>query len=249
MPEHFENRRIALVTGAAKGIGRAIAGRLVAEGCFVVAADIDEAGGQELEAAFGAENVLFEQTDVCSERDIRSVFSKIEHTFSRLDVLVNNAGIIRDNMIWNMPPEDFDALISVNLKAPWLLCKTAASLMRQQNSGRIVNIASRAWLGNRGQTNYSASKAGVVGMTRALALELGPYNVYVNAVAPGLIDTPLTRNIEPAVLDKLILAQPTRTMGRPEDVANAVAFLASPQTHFITGQTIYVDGGKSIGAG
>ena len=122
-------------------------------------------------------------------------------------------------------------------------------MMKQQNFGRIVNIASRAWLGNRGQSNYSASKAGVVSLTRVLALELGKYNVCVNAVAPGLIDTPLTQKLEADVLQKLIEAQPTRTMGKPSDIANAVAFLASDATNFITGQTIYVDGGKSIGAG
>ncbi|MDO8367275.1 MAG: SDR family NAD(P)-dependent oxidoreductase [Saprospiraceae bacterium] len=241
----MNNRRIALVTGAAKGIGRAIVERLIREDYFVVALDINAAGGEELVAAFGGENLSFEAVDVCNESEISALFSKME----RLEVLVNNAGIIRDNMIWNMPAEDFDVVININLKGPWLLCKEAAVLMKRQNSGRIVNIASRAWLGNRGQTNYSASKAGVVGMTRALALELGKYNVCVNAVAPGLIDTPLTQNLEPAVLQKLIEAQPTRTMGKPEDVANVVAFLASPETRFITGQTIYVDGGKSIGAG
>ena len=121
--------------------------------------------------------------------------------------------------------------------------------MKQQSSGRIINIASRAWLGNRGQSNYSASKAGVVALTRVLALELGKYNVCVNAIAPGLIDTPLTRKLEKDILEKLIEAQPTKSMGKPGDVANAVSFLASEHTHFITGQTIYVDGGKNIGAG
>ena len=241
----MNDRRIALVTGAAKGIGRAIVERLIREGYFVVALDINAVGGEELVAAFGGENLSFEAVDVCNESEISALFSKTE----RLDVLVNNAGIIRDNMIWNMPAEDFDLVININLKGPWLLCKEAAVLMKRQNSGRIVNIASRAWLGNRGQTNYSASKAGVVGMTRALALELGKYNVCVNAVAPGLIDTPLTQNLEPAALQKLIEAQPTKTMGKPEDVANVVAFLASSETRFVTGQTIYVDGGKSIGAG
>lgn len=243
------SKRIAVVTGAAKGIGRAIVERLISDDYFVIAADIDAVGGQELVAVFGENQLSFEAVDVTSESGINALFDKIDQKFGRLEVLVNNAGIIRDNMIWNMPAEDFDLVISVNLKGPWLLCKEAARLMKHQNSGRIINIASRAWLGNRGQTNYSASKAGVVGMGRALALELGKYNVYVNTIAPGLIDTTLTRNLEPDVLQKLIQAQPTRTMGKPEDVANAVAFLASPQTHFITGQTIYVDGGKSIGAG
>jgi NAD(P)-dependent dehydrogenase (short-subunit alcohol dehydrogenase family) len=128
------------------------------------------------------------------------------------------------------------------------MCKEAAKYMRVQNSGKIVNIASRAWLGNRGQSNYAASKAGVISLSRVLALELGKYNICVNVVAPGLIDTPLTRNLKPEVLESLINAQPTKKIGQPEDVARAVAFLGSEATHFITGQVLYVDGGKSIGS-
>ena len=128
------------------------------------------------------------------------------------------------------------------------MCKSASSIMREQNSGRIVNIASRAWLGNRGQSNYAASKAGVVSLTRVLALELGKYNVLVNAIAPGLIDTPLTKNLPDDVLNKLIKAQPTKTMGTPENIAQTVSFLSNPKTEFITGQVIYVDGGKNVGS-
>jgi len=180
---------------------------------------------------------------------VKSLFEKIVKEFKQVDVLVNNAGIIRDNMIWNMPSEDFDLVINVNLKGTWLMCREASKIMKQQNSGRIVNISSRACLGNRGQSNYSASKAGMIALTRVLALELGKYNVYVNAVAPGLIDTPLTQKLEKEILQKLIETQPTKSMGKPNDVANVVAFLASEKTQFITGQTIYVDGGKNIGAG
>lgn len=144
---------------------------------------------------------------------------------------------------------EFDTVLSINLRGTWMLCREASIVMKSQNYGKIVNIASRAWLGNIGQSNYSASKAGVIGLTRVLALELGKYNVLVNAVAPGLIDTPLTRQLDKEVLTKLIQSQPTRSMGKPEDVANAVSFLLSPGTNFITGQTIYIDGGKSIGAG
>jgi NAD(P)-dependent dehydrogenase (short-subunit alcohol dehydrogenase family) len=164
-------------------------------------------------------------------------------------VVVNNAGIIKDNVIWKMPTIDFDMVVDVNLKGTWLMCRAASHAMRSNNRGRIVNIASRAWLGNPGQSNYSASKAGVVGLTRVLALELGRYGVLVNAVAPGLIDTPLTQKLSDDVREKLIQAQPTKSMGQPEDVAHAVSFLCHPNTGFITGQTLYVDGGKSIGAG
>ncbi len=242
------SKKTALVTGAAKGIGKAIVDKFISENYFVIAVDIDEASGKALVEEYD-DQLIFVKADICNEHEIQNLFLKIKTEYKQLDVLVNNAGIIRDNMIWNMPVEDFDLVVNVNLKGTWLLCREAAKMMKAQNSGRIVNIASRAWLGNRGQSNYSASKAGVVSMTRVLALELGKYNVCVNAVAPGLIDTPLTQKLEENVLQKLIEAQPTRTMGKPGDVANAVAFLASEKTNFITGQTIYVDGGKSIGAG
>ncbi|MCX6311189.1 MAG: SDR family NAD(P)-dependent oxidoreductase [Bacteroidetes bacterium] len=241
--------KIALVTGASKGIGKAIVERLVNENYFVLAIDIDKENGERLQNEMGNDKIRFISVDICDENKTTELFKTISSEYGQLDVLVNNAGIIKDNMIWKMPVEDFDAVINVNLKGTWLMCREAAKMMKNQNSGRIVNIASRAWLGNRGQSNYSASKAGVIGLTRVLALELGKYNVCVNAVAPGLIDTPLSQKLEKDVLQKLIDAQPTRTMGKPEDVANAVAFLASEKTQFITGQTIYVDGGKSIGAG
>lgn len=239
-------RKIALVTGGASGIGKAIVLRFVREKFEVISVDVNPAAAIGLS---GLSNVHSFVADVCREDDVKKLFQKIKNEFGILDVLVNNAGIIRDNMIWNMSLSDFEAVLDVNLKGPWLMCREAAVMMKVQNHGRIINIVSRAWLGNRGQSNYSSSKAGLVGMTRVLALELGKYNVLVNAVAPGLIDTPLTQKLEKDVLDKLISAQPTRTMGKPDDVANAVAFLAADETQFITGQTLYVDGGKSIGAG
>lgn len=242
-------KKTAIVTGGASGIGKAIVTRLTEENFFVISVDIDKKKSQELENSLGKDKVKAMVADVCSEQNVKNLFEKIKEDLGYLDVLVNNAGIIRDNMIWNMPSEDFDLVMSINLKGPWLMCREAAALMKNQNSGRIINIASRAWLGNRGQSNYSSSKAGLVALTRVLALELGKYNVYVNAVAPGLIDTPLTQALGKEVLEKLIQAQPTRKMGKPEDIANAVAFLAAEKTQFITGQTLYVDGGKSIGAG
>ncbi len=170
-------------------------------------------------------------------------------TRKQIDAVINNAGVIRDNMIWNMSLEDFDQVIDVNLRGTWLMCREAAKIMREQKSGRIINISSRAWLGNnRGQSNYTASKAGIVGLTRVLALELGKYNVNVNAIAPGLIDTPLTQNLPQKVLQDLIEAQPTKKMGKPEDVANVCSFLLSKESEFITGQIIHIDGGRSIGS-
>ncbi len=245
----MENKRIAVVTGASNGIGSAISRKLSSLDYFILAVDIDEINGHSFENELGKNNAVFFKCDIQSEDEVKSLFGFIKTNYGRIDVLINNAGIIRDNLIQNMSSDDFDKVISVNLKGSWLMCREAASLMKAQKSGRIVNIASRAWLGNPGQSNYAASKAGVVSLTRVLALELGRHNVLVNAVAPGLIDTPLTQSLPDNVLQKLIEAQPTKTIGSPEDVAQAVAFLTDENTKFITGQTIYVDGGKSIGAG
>ena len=242
-------KEIAIVTGAGKGIGRAIAERLVADGFYVLLVDQDRAAGEKAVEEIGNKDAAFFQADISNEAQVKALFIEADKLYGRIDILVNNAGIIRDNMIWNMEAVDFDLVIQVNLKGSWLMCREAAIRMKEKQQGRIINIASRAWLGNRGQTNYSASKAGVIGMSRALALEMGKYNVAVNVVAPGLIETPLTSGIKKEALDKLIAAQPTKTMGKPEDVAHTVSFLASPKTSFITGQTFYVDGGKSIGAG
>lgn len=245
----MKNKKIALVTGAANGIGKSIVEKFINEDYFVVAIDIDERNGELLVDKFGLSNLFFVNADISNEREIKDLVMGVLNNYHKIDVLVNNAGVIRDNLIWNTPVEDFDLVLNINLKGTWLLCKEVAKIMKEQKFGRIINIASRAWLGNRGQSNYSASKAGVIALTRVLALELGRYNVCVNAVAPGLINTPLTKKLSQEVLRKLIEAQPTRTMGEPEDVANVVSFLASEKTNFITGQTIYVDGGKSIGAG
>lgn len=245
----YMQKKIAIVTGAAKGIGKAISKRLSDDGFFVLLIDMEKNNGEKVVNEIGRDKVAFYQADISDEKQVTSLFRKIFKNYKQVAVLVNNAGIIRDNMIWNMGANDFDAVLKVNLKGTWLMCREAAKIMNEQKSGRIVNISSRAWLGNRGQTNYSASKAGIIGLTRSLALELGKYNVSVNAVAPGLIDTPLTQNLKKEILEKLIEAQPTKTMGKPEDVANVVSFLASEKTIFVTGQTIYVDGGKSIGAG
>ena len=147
-----------------------------------------------------------------------------------------------------MDDKDFDAVISVNLKGPWLICREVSPILRAQNSGRIVNISSLSWLGNAGQSNYSASKGGLVSMTRVLALELGKNNITVNAVAPGLIDTPMTRSLDPEIYKIIEKSIPSKKAGKPEDIAQTVAFLSSDEARFINGQVIHVDGGNSIGA-
>lgn len=241
-------KKIAIVTGAGKGIGKAISSLLVEEGFFVLLIDIDKIAAQQTLNELGVDNAEMYLVNISNENEVEDLFSTIEKKYGNINAVINNAGIIKDNMIWNMSSADFDAVININLKGTWLICKEAAKRMKEQNFGSIVNISSRASLGNRGQTNYSASKAGVIGLTRALALELGKYNVSVNAVAPGLIDTELTQKIKPEALEKLIQAQPSKSMGKPQDVASVVAFLVSEKSNFITGQTFFVDGGKSIGA-
>jgi 3-oxoacyl-[acyl-carrier protein] reductase len=239
---------VSIVTGAAKGIGKAIALKLEKDGFFVVIADTDVDGGVKLEKELGKASGCFVHCNIGVEQEVGQLFETALKIGDGIAVVINNAGILRDKMIWDMALSDYDDVMGVNLRGTWMMCREAARIMKHQGCGRIINIASRAWLGNRGQSNYAASKAGVVALTRVLALELGKYNVLVNAVAPGLIDTPLTQNLRGDVKQKLVDAQPTKTMGKPEDVAQVVAFLANEDTKFITGQLFYVDGGKSIGA-
>ena len=243
------NYKTALVSGGVQGIGKAIAQRLIKDGFFTVIADLNEETGKSVISELGKDKSSFIKCNVSDEEQVKNLYSKILETRKQIDAVINNAGVIRDNMIWNMSLEDFDQVIDVNLRGTWLMCREAAKIMREQKSGRIINISSRAWLGNnRGQSNYTASKAGIVGLTRVLALELGKYNVNVNAIAPGLIDTPLTQNLPQKVLQDLIEAQPTKKMGKPEDVANVCSFLLSKESEFITGQIIHIDGGRSIGS-
>ena len=239
----FEGKSI-LVTGGLQGIGRAICERFVTEGADV---SVMDAGTTDLLRPEGPGTWSHFAGDVADAAQVERFVNGILETKGRVDVLVNNAGIIRDNVIWKMAEEDFDAVLRVNLKGPWLLCKQVAPLMKRQNTGRIVNIASRAWLGNFGQSNYSSSKGGLVSLTRVLALELARFNVTVNAVAPGLIDTPLTQGLPKEALEHLLAVQPGGRMGSPGDIAAAVAFLASDEAGFITGQVLHVDGGRSVG--
>jgi len=241
-------RKNAIVTGASNGIGQAIAKKLNKDNYFIYAVDVDDANGKKLVNELGNENALYVHCSISCETDVSDLYNEIKDKNANLEVLVNNAGIIKDNLIHKMPADDFDAVIDTNLKGSWLMCREAAKMMKEQKCGRIVNISSRAWLGNPGQSNYSASKAGIIGLTRVLALELGRYGILVNAIAPGLIDTPMTQKLPDDVLEKLINAQPTKTIGKPDDIANTVSFLVTESTQFITGQVIYVDGGKSIGA-
>ena len=238
----FENR-IIIVTGGAQGIGASIVQQFLHLGAKVYVLDkfIPEDFFQ-----LKNPSLCGITCDVSNFKDVRKSIDEIIDNHHQIDVLVNNAGIIRDNVIWKMQESDFDDVISVNLKGPWLMCREVAPHMKNQKFGRIINIVSRAWLGNVGQSNYSSSKGGLVSMTRVLALELARHNITVNAVAPGLIDTPMTRKLDPVVFERLESALPCKKAGKPEDIAHEVSFLASDNAKFINGQVHHVDGGRSL---
>ncbi len=242
-------KRIAIVTGAGRGIGFAIAERLATSGSIVAIFEFDENQGKQSVDALrqkGLEACFYH----CNVADVDSVARATEAAAGDLGnpaILVNNAGVIRDNWLERISEADWDAVLDTNLKGAFLMCKAIVPRMRQSGGGKIVNIASRAWLGSTGQVNYSASKGGLVSLTRSLALELARFSINVNAVAPGLIDTPMVRSLSEPVRERLIQAQPTKKMGRPEDIAAAVDFLSSSDAEFITGQVLHVCGGKSVG--
>ena len=242
--------KVALVTGSGSGIGKAIALRFAKEGAKVVINDVveDRAESTLEEIKQHSPDSSLALFDVSDWDQTREAVDGIVERYGRLDILINNAGVLRDNYLTKMPVEDWDFVLKINLKGPFLCCKAAVPHMMKQKDGRIVGISSRAYLGNRGQANYSSSKGGLVSMTRTLAIELGGFNIRVNAIAPGLIDTPLVRSLRPDVLEKLIASQPTKTMGDPDDIANAALFLVSDDAKFITGEVLHVDGGKSVGA-
>jgi NAD(P)-dependent dehydrogenase (short-subunit alcohol dehydrogenase family) len=188
------------------------------------------------------------QGDVTKWADMEALAQRTVQKYGRIDILVNNAGLLRDNLILKMPEEDFDFVINVNLKGSWLAARAVLGCMKDQQYGRVVNMSSRSWLGQVGQSNYSASKGGLVSLTRSLALEFAKYNITVNCIAPGLIDTPLIRSLRPDVQERLIKSQPTPYIGQTHDVAYLTLFLVSEGARYITGQVIHIDGGKSLGA-
>lgn len=241
--------RTALVTGSGRGIGRAIALRLAYEGANICVNDLsmpDDVGDLERECKSHGVDVSLWEADVSDAEQVSRMVDHILARWGRIDILVNNAGIERDALIHKMSEEDWDTVIRVNLKSCFLCCRAVVPTMLAQSHGRIINISSRAWQGGFGQSSYSASKGGIVSLTRTLALELAAKGITSNCVAPGLIDTPLFRSFREDAKERLIGLQPCGYIGQPEDVAHAVAFFASDESSYITGQTLYVCGGKSL---
>jgi 3-oxoacyl-[acyl-carrier protein] reductase len=238
--------QIALVTGASRGIGRAIAMELGVQGATVIGTATSEGGAAEIQKAFDTTGlngwgVVLNVTDAAA---CESLLGEIEKKYGVVSVLVNNAGITRDNLAMRMKDDEWDAVIDTNLKSVFRLARLLMRPMMKARSGRIINITSVVGsAGNPGQANYCAAKAGVAGLTRSLAQELGSRNITVNCVAPGLIDTDMTKDLSEEQKAAMLKAIPLNRMGRPEDVAHAVGFLAGPQAAYITGATLHVNGG------
>jgi 3-oxoacyl-[acyl-carrier protein] reductase len=241
--------KVALITGGGSGIGAAVAKRFAREGALVAVADVVPQGGQEVvnEIAAGGGKAIFTQADVRKADEVSGMIEHVVKEFGRLDILINNAGITRDNLSIRMSEEEWDFVMAVNLKGSFLCAQAAYRPMRKQKYGRIVNTSSVVSRGNMGQVNYSASKAGVIGLTRTLALEYARSNITVNCIAPGFIDTPMAAAMTDKVKELALERIPLNRMGMPEEVANLHLFLASEEAAYITGQVIFLDGGASIG--
>ena len=245
--------RVAIITGAARGIGAGTAKRFADEGAAVAVLDINEEQAQETAAGLGATKAVGVACDVADGASVEAAVARVVDELGGLHVLMNNAGITRDNLLFKLTEEDWDSVMGVHLKGAFLMSKAAQKTFVDQKYGKILNLSSISALGNRGQANYSAAKAGVQGFTRTLALELGPFGVNVNAIAPGFIATEMTddtaRRLKMDVDEFRRLnaeANPVKRVGFPEDIAAAAAFLCSDEASYITGQTLYVDGGGKI---
>jgi 3-oxoacyl-[acyl-carrier protein] reductase len=236
----------ALVTGGGRGIGREIALRLAQAGCDVGISDIDISAAEttvaEIQALGRSSRAL--KADVSASADVEAMFGAFIDAFQTIDILVNNAGITRDTLIVRMKEADWDQVININLKSVFLCCREASRIMMRARCGKIINIASVVGInGNAGQVNYSASKAGILGITKTLAKELASRSILVNAVAPGFIKTPMTDRLNDTERNRLLNDIPLKHMGSAMDVANAVLFLASSMADYITGEVLVVDGG------
>ena len=238
----FENK-VVMVTGGAAGIGRVTAENFAGEGARIAICDVNPEAGAAAAKALGPE-ASFEQVDVASSTAVSSWVEGVFDKYGQIDVLINNAGITRDGLIMRMKEEDWDAVISVNLKSVFNCIKSVSKIMVKQRAGRIINLASVVGvMGNVGQANYVASKAGMIGLTKTVAKELGARGITVNAVAPGFIETDMTAVLSDKAKAFMLSMVPLQRAGTPQDVADAITFLASDQAAYITGQVVHVTGG------
>lgn len=248
-PANLTPPRVALVTGASRGIGRAIALRLAADGRHVALLSRTEGPLTEVKAAIeaaGGKAAVF-VVDIADGAALAAAVDKAAEHFGRLDILVNNAGITRDGLMLRMSDEDWGTVINTNLTSAFVASRAAARHMMRNKFGRIVNIASTSGLvGNAGQANYAAAKAGLTGLTKTTARELGGKNITANVIAPGYITTDMTANLPQEIQDKVLALMAIKRLGAPEDIASAVAYVTSDEAGFLTGQTIAVDGGMTM---
>ncbi|NIQ00261.1 MAG: 3-oxoacyl-[acyl-carrier-protein] reductase [Nitrospinaceae bacterium] len=238
--------KIALVTGGAQGIGKIVGEDLARQGAHVILGDVNLEGAEksadEIKSNGGSASAV--KLNVTDSEEVQKVFDSISKEFKLVDILVNNAGITRDGLLMRMKEADWDAVLAINLKGAFICSQQAVKQMMKQKSGSIVNIASIVGLmGNPGQANYSASKAGLIGLTKTTAREVASRNIRVNAIAPGFIDTAMTQVLEDKVRDRLIEQIPLARLGLPEDIAHCISFLVSDRASYITGQVISVNGG------
>lgn len=241
--------KVVLITGAAQGIGKAVAERFAAEGARLVICDVNEEAMAKTKAELEAKGVqvMTEKVNVSSSADVQEVVRKSLDNYGTIDILINNAGITRDNLMLRMSEEDWDLVLNINLKGTFLFTKACSKIMAKNRSGCIINIASIIGvIGNAGQANYAASKAGVIGLTKTAAKEFAKRNVRVNAIAPGFIQTAMTDKLSDDVKDAMLKEIPLARLGDAKDIANTAVFLASESSSYITGQVIRVDGGMVI---
>lgn len=240
--------KVAMITGAGGGIGKATALRFAKEGAKVAISDISEDRIQEVARNIkdGGGQVVSEVMDHTKKDEVTTAVDKALKEFGRVDILCNIAGVNKDALCKKMPEDVFDDVVSINLKGPWLCCQAVIPAMSEQKSGAIINTSSIGAHGNMGQTNYAAAKAGVIALSKSLALELARYNVTVNTVAPGATDTPLLRNTPQEFLDKFMAGIPLKRFASPDELADVYLFFAGDEASYITGQVIYVAGGLDL---